>query len=302
MRTRKIGFVVVHAITKKHTATRQHLQLICHFNKVINNMTTPLKYFGTPCGILEITGASIADIVGRREHARTKVIDYCVRLANEKDKEWYQSYKGNFDSLTDWALIIKKNALDGGKDIKPVEMILDDNKNGEIYGEFIRKYKSDTRDEKAPSWDRRDYYKGLSMRIVKKITCRCKFPDGMLYYLVEWGYMHSREANWLDRDELSNYINIGSTKMVDFNIQYNALEDKIESLIKRARRETFTERIDRYLIDNQCNQDDDDDDMVNSDGYNTQQTEELKRFHVTDNRIEFYPEKCFEEDGFIRNK
>jgi len=264
-------------------------------------MTTPLKYFGTPCGIIEITGGIIADIVGRREHTASKVVDYCVRLANEKDKEWYQSYHGNFDSLTDWALVIKKNALDFGKDIKPVELLVCDNKNGEIYSEFIEKYKSDTRDSKAPSWDRRDFYRGLCMRIITRITCRCKFPDGKLYYLVEWGYLHQKEANWLEHDELSHYIDIGNTQLVNFNIQYNAMEAKIEPLIKKAKRETFTEVIDHHLFENQYNQDNDAG-MVNSDGYNTQQQEELKRFHVTDNRIEFYPEKCFKEDSFINCK
>jgi len=63
------------------------------------------------------------------------------------------------------------------------------------------------------------------MRIVRKIICRAKFPDGNFYYLIKWGNWMYFKPTWMDREELVCFI-CDSKQMRLFDQYWNILESK----------------------------------------------------------------------------
>jgi len=258
--------------------------------QIANKMTTPLTF--TPNGPVSVTWKTISDIVGRRTIYSDKH-EYLIRLDRESTTQWYENYNNWFDSMTDLELIIKKKALDNGKDIAPIKITRIENRNYEKYQNFVEKFHSETRDPNSPGWDGRWFYMGSSMRVVQKIHCRCKFPDSIYYYLVEWGDGHRCNRNWLAREEVLVYVESDNPKLLDFDAKYNVIEASLHEHNFGNHGEINAHTIDDFLNDDD-DVDDSDEMQFDDDGNPIEPI--LQRFIVVGNYIHLYPNSMFDEE------
>jgi len=239
----------------------------------------------------------IHDIVGRKEDTNRKYVKYLVMYTGDSP-EGYKLKWVKDDTLKEMQnpeFLIKKESLDYGvKDA--VDIKLRDNIGYPIFAEFMTQFSSKSMSKYTPAWHGRDFYKGQTMRMVQKLLCRAKFPDGKTYYLVDWVNWKPFFPTWIEKEELLFFV-----KTCNELIAFDKYWDEINE--KRINGNTFQayERCNRkakLYIEDFEDYDHDDFGILSYDSDNNVVDSDDGGFNVTDQKKRKIVTGTFHDDGY----